>query len=44
VAGHGCDPLAEDGAQIEAPTSEVAVGDALLIRPASKVSVDAESV
>jgi Cu2+-exporting ATPase len=31
-----------DGQEVEVPTSEVAVGDLLLIRPGSKVPVDAE--
>ncbi len=33
-----------DGQEVEVPTAEVAVGDLLLIRPGSKVSVDAEVV
>ena len=31
-----------DGAEVELPTAEVAVGDVLLIRPGAKVPVDAE--
>ena len=33
-----------DGQEVEVPTAEVQVGDLLLIRPGSKVSVDAEVV
>src|SRR5258706_14451534 len=33
-----------DGEPVEIPTAEVAVGDLLLIRPGSKVPVDAEVV
>ena len=33
-----------DGEPVEVPTAELAVGDLLLIRPGSKVPVDAEVV